>query len=124
MQRRNFLKAILLGCAAPSVLLRASSDAFQWKRAATTDLYVPNPEWINAPYEVMFYVSGEELPKLLKQVIVERGKVPYNFDDLVFKGSQPVGGGPVRRVEEPYPMRFDHNLRTVCPIKKLTIPIR
>ena len=50
--RRSFLKSMLVAAIAPSVLAGVCSDRFKWKR--TNDVWVPNPEWVKAEYEVYF----------------------------------------------------------------------
>ena len=54
MNRRGFFKslglAIGVAAVAPAVLIPRASDAFKWKRAS--GIWVLNPEWVNAPYEI------------------------------------------------------------------------
>jgi hypothetical protein len=52
MERRNFIKAMLLAAVAPSVLLPRLADHHRWKR--TGNLWVRNPAWETAKYEVFY----------------------------------------------------------------------
>jgi hypothetical protein len=55
LARRSFLKAALLACVAPSILVACQPDRVKWK-GKTFEKQGPlfarrNPEYINAPYE-------------------------------------------------------------------------
>src|SRR5678816_4646291 len=53
--RRAFFKQLALSVAAirsANILIPAAADAFKWKRPAGRYVYVPNEEYINAPYEI------------------------------------------------------------------------
>ena len=54
--RRSFFKslgALVAGAAiAPQVFIPKADDCFRWKRHG--EIWVVNPEWINAPYELSF----------------------------------------------------------------------
>jgi hypothetical protein len=49
MNRRNFFKSLAKAAAGFAILPSAVTYARTWKR--TSDLWIPNPEWKNAPYE-------------------------------------------------------------------------
>lgn len=54
MERRNFIKAMLMAAVAPSVLLPRLADHQRWKR--TGGMWVQNPEWSTCQYEV-YYIA-------------------------------------------------------------------
>jgi len=55
MNKRDFLKSILIGCVAPSILVASANDHYKWKKY--NNIWIPNPEYITAPYEIVFYAS-------------------------------------------------------------------
>lgn len=55
MNRRSFITTLLAGCVAPLILPGAGRN---WKKSGA--LYVPNPMWQNAEYEVSFILFGNE----------------------------------------------------------------
>lgn len=50
--RRSFLKSILVATVAPTLLLPKLGNRQRWKR--TEEIWVPNPEWVNAEHEIFF----------------------------------------------------------------------
>jgi len=68
VNRRNFiggLAACLAACSAPQLY----AGPFKWKQSPS-GVWVLNPEWISAPYEVSFYYFKKEaeiLPVLFKR---------------------------------------------------------
>lgn len=55
MNRRNFLKSLATAAAAFAILPSATSyTRAPWKKVAGSGIYVVNPEWLNAPYEIAF----------------------------------------------------------------------
>lgn len=64
MNRRGFisqLAGILAGATAPGLFLSEALDRFHWKAPPGQLIAVPNPEWINAPYEIKF-LNCVEIP--------------------------------------------------------------
>jgi hypothetical protein len=57
MNRRGFLKGALAGLAA-NIFVPRATDAFKWKRRAS-GIWVVNPEWVKAPYEIHYYYLPE-----------------------------------------------------------------
>lgn len=53
MNRRNFLGKLLVGAAAFAILPSATTYARSWKPLGS-GILVPNPEWVNAPFEIRF----------------------------------------------------------------------
>lgn len=53
MNKRSFIKSLLLVAVAPAILIPKAKDAFKWKRV--NDLWVVNPDYGTAPYEVGFF---------------------------------------------------------------------
>lgn len=75
MNRRGFLKSLglALGVAvAPQVLLSRAPDAFKWKRASS-GVWVLNPEWVNAPYEIGYWIvePGKLMPIIYNKALFE-----------------------------------------------------
>ena len=58
MNKRSFIKSLLIGCVAPSVFL--PKEPVNWKRSAE-QLWVPNPAWKTAPYECAFVFLDYEV---------------------------------------------------------------
>lgn len=59
--RRSFFAQLALSVAAlssASILIPQAADAFKWQRTKQW-LYVLNPEWVNAPYEIGFSPNAE-----------------------------------------------------------------
>lgn len=56
MNRRNFFKglAALVGGAAAPMIFVPKLDPVRWKVLGPSGLLVPNPAWIDAPYELLF----------------------------------------------------------------------
>ncbi len=59
MQRRDFIKTLAL--AAPLLFL-PKLEPVKWKRSLRSNLYVINPEWVQAKYEVSFIKELNLLP--------------------------------------------------------------
>lgn len=55
MNRRSFVATLLAGVVAPLILPGAGR---KWKKVE--DLYVPNPNWVNAPYEQEIILFGSD----------------------------------------------------------------
>jgi hypothetical protein len=102
--RRSFFKQLALGVAAVSsahILLPKAADAFKWKQPQGKLMYVVNPEYVDAPYEVAIIPNrfwyGEW-----------SGKFPENAGDVkndiqVYSRAM----GPVKdMVYHPYPPRL------------------
>lgn len=57
MRRRDFiskLATMLSAATGPSVLALEAFDRFKWKAPSGRLVAIINPEWINAPYEIVF----------------------------------------------------------------------
>lgn len=52
MNRRSFIGSVILACAAPTILAR-TFDGFKWKKNSQ-GLWVKNPAWQTAQYEVIY----------------------------------------------------------------------
>lgn len=76
MNTRSFFKSlatIAIGSiVAPQVLIPKFADSFKWKRQAESGIYVLNPEWVNAPYEMAFYGHDFENTRALHPIIFNR----------------------------------------------------
>lgn len=70
VNKRSFIKSLLVACVAPTVLVPRLKDAFNWKPSAE-NLWVPNPNWNNAPFEIAFY---ERLPWYLSELELKKRK--------------------------------------------------
>jgi len=54
MNRRSFFKSLAKAAAGFSILPSAMTYKRTWKRGS--DLWIPNLEWVRAPYEMQFCV--------------------------------------------------------------------
>lgn len=94
MNRRNFLSvlgAAMAGMAAvPLIHVPELPDRHRWKRMQGSLLLVPNPEWVNAQYEIAWWVAGEgcgtfiqselcAIPPWAKEL---RDKLPRRFKQM------------------------------------------
>ncbi len=102
MNTRSFLKSLLVAAVAPSILLPKLNDSFKWKSLSTSGLMVPNPEWINAPFEIAFLIQDSP-----KGILFERSKEVLNF---------PVEMG---YMEDPFPIRLNAKHDIVQPYIKI-----
>lgn len=83
MNRRSFIKSMLAAAVAPMALKGAGRA---WKR--TEELWIPNPDYVNAPIE-MSWIWSPELEKV----------------NGVFRlKEQPL---PEGHLKDPYPLRFN-----------------
>ena len=57
--RRNFLSNLAKAVAAFGILPAATTYVRQWKQ--TNNLWIPNPEWNNAQFEVVYCIKGNEI---------------------------------------------------------------
>lgn len=57
MNKRSFLKSLLTLAVAPQIILSTSVNRFKWKRAG--DLWIINPEYVNAPFEIGFLMPPQ-----------------------------------------------------------------
>ncbi len=58
MNRRSFFTKLGLAAVSLAILPAATTYARNWKKAQ--DLWVPNPAWVDAPYEVT-WVAGVDM---------------------------------------------------------------
>lgn len=85
MNRRGFLSSILKAAAAFTILPAATTYAWNWIR--TEDLYLPNPDWVNADYD-MFFCSA------MAKALADHS--PYLT--FISAGKFPEGAGEVTRL--------------------------
>lgn len=71
MNRRGFFKslaALTAAASAPGIFI-PKFDPVRWKVLNTTSgILVPNPAWINAPYELMFIAEGGYWSQKLREI--------------------------------------------------------
>lgn len=112
MNKRTFIKALLAGCVAPAALLRAADDAFKWK-AASARLWRVNPEWVDAPYEMVdFYLSPS--PCLLPVLRKQPGYVSY--ETVKREITKQFPGKNVCLLPQTQPTRFDKHGNWIPPM--------
>lgn len=92
MNRRGFLKTIGTAVACFTVLPSASTYDRKWVR--TNSLYVPNPDYLNAPYELRFCYLDK--PSEINIIEIDRS-IQYPLDSVF--------------VHESFPVRFDKTWR-------------
>lgn len=94
MNRRSFFKTLATAAAGFAILPSATSyTRAPWKRVIRVEgLWIPNPEYANAPYEVAFYLQ-------------ENGK-PVGCLFHKFLGDPPTVPPNLRRVCETLPLRY------------------
>lgn len=110
MNRRGFIGGISAALAGFSILPAATTYTRLWKAVKPTppELWkaVPNPEYVDAPYQVYFF----QAPCILKPAIGYR-----NDRD------------PLNTVKDPYPVRFvlneDGTFKMVLPFIKQPIGV-
>ena len=94
MNRRSFLTSlglIIAAASAPGLLLPRASDHARWKKSASQVLYVPNPEYVSAPYEMTFLwdvntaMLFEREGCILSSDARWPDKYPPRFDDVEMK---------------------------------------
>ena len=98
MNRRSFLQSLALGIsalAAPQILVGRSSDRTRWRSRPESGvlepdpgMLVPNPAWVNAEYEVAFFVQPGQAGRQMVQPITFKRFTPRpeklpGFPDLV-----------------------------------------
>lgn len=63
MNRRSFFASLVAAAGAtivaPQILLSSAHDRMRWKKSEGSFVYVPNPEWYDAPYELHFFHNPE-----------------------------------------------------------------
>lgn len=59
LNTRSFIKSLLVAAIAPTILIPRAKDSFKWKQNVETGLYVLNPDYVNAPFEIA-YIIGED----------------------------------------------------------------
>lgn len=60
MNRRSFLTGIIAAGISAAILPSALTYERTWKKTAQ-GLYVLNPDWVNAPYEIRWLVTDKNL---------------------------------------------------------------
>jgi hypothetical protein len=95
MNTRDFLKTLLLVGVAPSVLIPKFPDCQRWRKTASTGLWVLNPAYEAARYELLFSTDPkfESPPKIYLRELKGEHK----------------GWRPQNTVSEAYPLRYDRN---------------
>lgn len=95
MKRRDFFRRLGILTTAFTVLPAATTYARTWKPIQS--LWVPNPEYVNAPYEVYFYVNN-----CAYLAYTEAGR-PMLFKRSASKSDSIIGlpREPVRMLENP-----------------------
>lgn len=76
MNRRSFLRGVIASCVAPALLLPKTASIPKWKRT-TQQLWVPNPEWKTAEYEIA-WLASPNLVKYLAQNEVQKQQEALN----------------------------------------------
>lgn len=79
--------------AAPAVLVARQPDRCRWKRLDPGGIWIPNPEYYNAPYEIKFLWEPE-----MKMILAPSGSLSI-----------------VSEVSEMYPLRFK-DVTTLYPV--------
>jgi len=74
--RRDFFKQLALGVASFTVLPSAATYSRKWVRTPTKEMWVPNPEYVDAPYELAFIHSSDALEVL--PLLSPRGRILPN----------------------------------------------
>lgn len=65
MNRRGFFKTLATAVAGFSILPAATTyTRAPWKKSAGSGIWIVNPEWLNAPYEVTFFVEDHRIIEL------------------------------------------------------------
>lgn len=123
--RRSFFAQLALGSAAiftgPQIFL--PKEPVKWKR--TPGLWIRNPEWVSAPYEILI-VDAHPIydPSILQDALIKGGAVADDESSYLVGRSQtwyppgtvPVLGSPGDR----YELRFrSENGRTVAKFEKV-----
>lgn len=99
MNRRGFFKTLATAAAGFAILPAATTYArTPWKRLAGSDIYVINPEWVNAPYEMYFLVEDSGL--LSPRAVI----APSTLS--IFDRSTAGWTEGKKIIAEYYPMRF------------------
>lgn len=53
--RRLFITTLFSGL----ILIPKAKDAFKWKLNPQGEIYIPNLAWVDAPYEVSFWMAAD-----------------------------------------------------------------
>lgn len=103
MNRRSFLASLAAAAAAPQVLIATATDAFRWKKTVE-GLWVLNPEWVNAPYELL--ILSELRPDGFNKTFLHHrwNAIPENCN-IILKDAYPLryGYNPTTRARKPIP---------------------
>lgn len=108
MNKRSFLKSLLVAAVAPSVLIPQFKDSFKWKRITASGLLIPNPDWINATYEIAFTYAPNP---------------NATFNPILFKRDDFLTSTPPSfkrdsfTIKEAFPIRIDENGDIIPPYK-------
>jgi hypothetical protein len=78
---RSFLKSILVTSVAPQILVSVATDKARWVRAAS-EVWVPNPEYATAPYEISLY---NNMDFYLAKMQIDRSKEWIKWQDFAMR---------------------------------------
>lgn len=81
MNRRSFFASLAAGVAAISVLPSATTYARRWVVPKRSLIAVPNPDWFNAPYEMVFAVSGVQRVTVGSPSLFPAGALRFKKDE-------------------------------------------
>lgn len=84
MHRRGFLSNIVKAAVVFSILPSASTYARNWVKPIGKDIYVLNPAWIDAPYEIGFLFQNKTWPKNMGNVtraIICEPSIGHRYND-------------------------------------------
>lgn len=123
MNRRGFFKKLALATAAFSILPTATTYARTWKIAPESSVWIPNPEWELAPYQMSYiwhpgavavfpkgtfdiggYLgpTGQSAPKAASRFKIEDGKLvkvePFFIKPHILPAGHPGKGALLKSI--------------------------
>lgn len=95
MNTRSFLKSILMLGVSAAILPSAVTYSRRWIKPSGSDqLWKPNPDWVNAQYEVVFgYLPSEST---IQPIIFKRSTEPNIMLDKIMSKGYTVVSPPMR----------------------------